>query len=217
MSGRASLPSARARAEVQRSRQSPRHATACALSAARGIRHRHMPGSPLEAGRPTAVSVCPVATPQQNDPRSASVTGPGGTCAAPVLGSFGVDVPATVASPPTPRSPTVTCRRTAPQRQRPTSRTVEDPDTFGRSNPPRLQRRSSEADHHLHTYGHQARECQHVTALTAEGCKVAAEEPGTLTYDWHYSEEQGCLVLLERTRTPMLTSPTSRPMAMASS
>ena len=30
-------------------------------SAACGIRHRHMPGSPLEAGRPTAVSVCPVA------------------------------------------------------------------------------------------------------------------------------------------------------------
>ena len=34
-------------------------------------------------------------------------------------------------------------------------------------------------------------------ALAAEGCKVAADEPGTLTYDWHYSEEHGSLVLLE--------------------
>lgn len=38
---------------------------------------------------------------------------------------------------------------------------------------------------------------EQVTALAAEGCKVAADEPGTLTYDWHYSPEQGCLVLLE--------------------
>ena len=34
-------------------------------------------------------------------------------------------------------------------------------------------------------------------ALTAEGCKVVADEPGTLTYDWHYSEEHGSVVLLE--------------------
>ena len=34
-------------------------------------------------------------------------------------------------------------------------------------------------------------------ALAAEGCKVAADEPGTLTYDWHYSAEHGSLVLLE--------------------
>ena len=34
-------------------------------------------------------------------------------------------------------------------------------------------------------------------ALATEGCKVAADEPGTLTYDWHYSEEQGSLILLE--------------------
>ncbi len=33
--------------------------------------------------------------------------------------------------------------------------------------------------------------------LVAEGCKVAADEPGTLTYDWHYSKENGSLVLLE--------------------
>jgi quinol monooxygenase YgiN len=34
-------------------------------------------------------------------------------------------------------------------------------------------------------------------ALEVEGCKVAADEPGTLTYDWYYSEEHGSLVLLE--------------------
>ena len=34
-------------------------------------------------------------------------------------------------------------------------------------------------------------------ALATEGCRVAADEPGTLTYDWHYSEEQGSLVVLE--------------------
>ena len=34
-------------------------------------------------------------------------------------------------------------------------------------------------------------------SLAAEGCQVAADEPGTLTYDWHYSEEHGSLVLLE--------------------
>ncbi len=38
---------------------------------------------------------------------------------------------------------------------------------------------------------------EQVKALAAEGCKVAADEPGTLTYDWHYSQEQGCLVLIE--------------------
>lgn len=36
-----------------------------------------------------------------------------------------------------------------------------------------------------------------LTALATEACKVAAEEPGTLIYDWHYSEELGSLVLLE--------------------
>jgi quinol monooxygenase YgiN len=36
-----------------------------------------------------------------------------------------------------------------------------------------------------------------VKALAAEGCKVAAAEPGTLAYDWHYSHEQGCLLLIE--------------------
>jgi len=34
-------------------------------------------------------------------------------------------------------------------------------------------------------------------SLAAEACKVAADEPGTLTYDWHYSEEHGSLVVLE--------------------
>ena len=34
-------------------------------------------------------------------------------------------------------------------------------------------------------------------ALATEGCRVAADEPGTLTYDWHYSAEQGSLVVLE--------------------
>jgi len=33
--------------------------------------------------------------------------------------------------------------------------------------------------------------------LAAEGCKVAADEPGTLSYDWGYSEQEGSLVLLE--------------------
>jgi quinol monooxygenase YgiN len=36
-----------------------------------------------------------------------------------------------------------------------------------------------------------------VSALAVQGCKVAADEPGTLLYDWHYSPEQGCLVVLE--------------------
>lgn len=34
-------------------------------------------------------------------------------------------------------------------------------------------------------------------ALATEGSKVAADEPGTLTYDWHHSEEHGSLVVLE--------------------
>jgi quinol monooxygenase YgiN len=38
---------------------------------------------------------------------------------------------------------------------------------------------------------------QKLTALAAEACRVAADEPGTLTYDWHYSEEHGSIVLLE--------------------
>jgi quinol monooxygenase YgiN len=36
-----------------------------------------------------------------------------------------------------------------------------------------------------------------LTALATEACKVAAEEPGTLIYNWHYSEEHGSLVVLE--------------------
>jgi quinol monooxygenase YgiN len=38
---------------------------------------------------------------------------------------------------------------------------------------------------------------EQLKTLAAEGCKVAAGEPGTLTYDWHYSEEHGSLVVLE--------------------
>lgn len=33
--------------------------------------------------------------------------------------------------------------------------------------------------------------------LAEEGCRVAADEPGTLMYDWHYSEEHQSLVVLE--------------------
>jgi quinol monooxygenase YgiN len=36
-----------------------------------------------------------------------------------------------------------------------------------------------------------------LTALAVEACEVAAEQPGTLAYDWHYSEAHGSLVLLE--------------------
>lgn len=36
-----------------------------------------------------------------------------------------------------------------------------------------------------------------VKVLATAGCRAAADEPGTLAYDWHYSPEQGCLVLLE--------------------
>jgi quinol monooxygenase YgiN len=36
-----------------------------------------------------------------------------------------------------------------------------------------------------------------LTALASEACRVAANEPGTLTYDWHYSPEHGSLVVLE--------------------
>jgi len=38
---------------------------------------------------------------------------------------------------------------------------------------------------------------ENLKALATEGCRVAANEPGTLTYDWHYSEAHGSLVLLE--------------------
>ena len=36
-----------------------------------------------------------------------------------------------------------------------------------------------------------------VRALATEGCKVAADEPGTLAYDWHYSAENESVVLIE--------------------
>ena len=38
---------------------------------------------------------------------------------------------------------------------------------------------------------------EELTALARKACTVAAEEPGTLIYDWHYSEEHGSLVVLE--------------------
>jgi quinol monooxygenase YgiN len=36
-----------------------------------------------------------------------------------------------------------------------------------------------------------------VKSLAAQACRTAANEPGTLAYDWHYSEEAGTLVVLE--------------------
>jgi quinol monooxygenase YgiN len=38
---------------------------------------------------------------------------------------------------------------------------------------------------------------EQVKALVAQGCKVAAGEPGTLGMSFHYSPEQGDLVILE--------------------
>ena len=38
---------------------------------------------------------------------------------------------------------------------------------------------------------------ERVKAIAIEGCRVAADEPGTLTYEWHYSEEHRSLVVLE--------------------
>ena len=38
---------------------------------------------------------------------------------------------------------------------------------------------------------------EQVKALALEGCKRVRDEPGTLLYDWHYSEEHGSLVVLE--------------------
>lgn len=38
---------------------------------------------------------------------------------------------------------------------------------------------------------------ERLKTLAAKGCILAADEPGTLVYDWHYSEEQGTLVVLE--------------------
>lgn len=45
--------------------------------------------------------------------------------------------------------------------------------------------------------GVQAENVENLKALAAEGCEVAANEPGTLTYEWHYSEEHESLVLVE--------------------
>ena len=36
-----------------------------------------------------------------------------------------------------------------------------------------------------------------VKALATEACRVAADQPGTLVYDWHYSDEHRSLVVLE--------------------
>lgn len=38
---------------------------------------------------------------------------------------------------------------------------------------------------------------EQVKALATEGCRAAANESGTLSYDWHYSAEQGCVLLVE--------------------
>ena len=34
-------------------------------------------------------------------------------------------------------------------------------------------------------------------ALATAACRVAADEPGTLVYDWHYSDEHRSLIVLE--------------------
>jgi quinol monooxygenase YgiN len=36
-----------------------------------------------------------------------------------------------------------------------------------------------------------------IKSLAEESCRAVRDQPGTLTYDWHYSDEQGSLVLLE--------------------
>lgn len=38
---------------------------------------------------------------------------------------------------------------------------------------------------------------EQLKALATAGCKVVADEPGTLSYDWGYSEAEGSLILLE--------------------
>lgn len=34
-------------------------------------------------------------------------------------------------------------------------------------------------------------------AIAAQACRTAADEPGTLAYEWHYSQDSGNLVVLE--------------------
>lgn len=38
---------------------------------------------------------------------------------------------------------------------------------------------------------------EELTTLIAEGRRVAADEPGTLTYDWFYSQERGTVLVVE--------------------
>ncbi len=45
--------------------------------------------------------------------------------------------------------------------------------------------------------GVQPENVERAKALAAEGCRVAADEPGTLSYEWHYSAESGSIVLIE--------------------
>jgi quinol monooxygenase YgiN len=45
--------------------------------------------------------------------------------------------------------------------------------------------------------GVKAEHVDQLKELAAEGCRVVADEPGTLLYDWHYSQEHGSLVVLE--------------------
>ncbi|MGE0026367.1 MAG: putative quinol monooxygenase [Thermoleophilia bacterium] len=45
--------------------------------------------------------------------------------------------------------------------------------------------------------GVRAENVERLRALAAEACRAAADEPGTLTYDWHYSDEHESLVVLE--------------------
>ncbi len=54
------------------------------------------------------------------------------------------------------------------------------------------------SDRDLRAHGDRAENVDKLRALAADACKVAANEPGTLTFRlWHYSEEHGSVVLLE--------------------
>jgi quinol monooxygenase YgiN len=36
-----------------------------------------------------------------------------------------------------------------------------------------------------------------IEALAQRACQAVADQPGTLVYDWHYSDEYGTLIVLE--------------------
>lgn len=43
----------------------------------------------------------------------------------------------------------------------------------------------------------EARQVAHVEALAEQACRAVADQPGTLVYDWHYSDEHRTLIVLE--------------------